>query len=71
MYASASTTSAVLTKRFNQTTGGTVDYESGDFNSLINITDITSTATINIVIKRFPGSITTVIYGAEKTIAEI
>ncbi len=65
VYASASTTSAVLTKKFNQTTGATQDYESGNFNSLINITDITSSDTENIVIKISPGSVTTVIYGAD------
>ena len=71
VYASASTTSAVLTKKFNQTTGGTQDQETGDFNSLIDITDITSTATNNIVIKLLPASSATVIYGADITIAAV
>ena len=71
VYASASTTSAVLTKRFNQTTGATQDYETGDFNSLIDITHITSSGTVNIVIKLSPASITTVIYGADITIVAV
>jgi len=71
VYASASTTSAVLVKRFNQTTGATQDLETGDFNSLIDITDITSSSTGNIVIKILPASITTVIYGADITIAAV
>mgnify|MGYP006928188864 CR=1 FL=1 len=71
VYASASTTSAVLTKGFNQTTGATQDYETGDFNSLIDITHITSSGTVNIVIKLSPASITTVIYGADITIVAV
>ena len=71
VYASASTTSAVLTKGFNQTTGATQDYETGDFNSSIDITDITSSGTANIVIKLSPASINTVIYGADITIVAV
>ena len=71
VYASASTTSAVLTKKFNQTTGATQDLETGDFNSEIDITDITSSTTINLVLKLSPASIATVIYGADITIMAV
>jgi hypothetical protein len=71
VYASASTTSAVLAKRFNQTTGATQDYETGDFNSLIDITQIISSTTLNLVLKLSPASTTTVIYGADITIVAV
>jgi hypothetical protein len=71
VYASASTTSAVEIKQFNQTTGATVDEGSGDFNALVNFTDISSSSTVNIVIKLMPASTTTIIYGADITIAAI
>jgi hypothetical protein len=71
VYASASTTSAVLTKKFNQTTGATQDLETGNFNSEIDITDITSSTTINLVLKLSPASTTTVIYGADITIMAV
>ena len=71
VYASASTVSAVLVKKFIQTTGATQDLESGDFNSLIDITDITSSTTMNLVLKLSPASITTVIYGADIAIKAV
>ena len=71
VYASASTVSAVLAKNFSQTTGATHDLESGNFNSLINITDITSSTTMNLVLKLSPASVTTVIYGADITIVAV
>ena len=71
VYTSTAKTNAVIAKSFNQTTGATVDKGTGDFGSLIDITDITSSATENIVIKVSPASVTTVIYGADITIAAV
>jgi hypothetical protein len=71
VYASASTTSAVEIKQFNQTTGAISNEGSGDFNAAVNFTDISSSTTNNIVIKLIPASFITVIYGADITIAAI
>ena len=71
VYASASTSSAVGVASFNHTTGAIVSKGTGDFNSAINITDISSSATINVSIKLAPNSSVTVIYGADVTIAAI
>ena len=71
VYTSTAKTNAVIAKSFNQTTGATVDKGTGDFGSLIDITDITSSATENIVIKVSPASVSTVIYGADITIAAV
>ena len=71
VYASVSTVSAVLAKDFSQTTGATHDLETGNFNSLINITDITSSTTMNLVLKLSPASVTTVIYGADISIVAV
>jgi hypothetical protein len=69
VYASATTSSAVDVRTFNQTTGGSVSQTTGDLGSNIDITDITSTDTRNMVIKLSPASAATVIYGADVTIA--
>lgn len=71
VYASASTSSAVTVLSFNQTSGATVSKGTGDFNSAIDITDITSSTTANVVIKIAPNSNTTVIYGADVTITAV
>jgi hypothetical protein len=71
VYASASTSSAVDVLSFNQTTGATASKGSGDLGALIDITDVTSSATSNLVIKVSPASVTTVIYGADITIATV
>ena len=69
--ASASTASAVEALEFNHRIGATSSKGTGDLNSLIDITDITSSATANIVIKLSPASVSTVIYGGEVTIAAV
>jgi len=71
VYASASTSSAVTVLSFNQTSGATVSKGTGDFNSAIDITDITSSTTANVVIKIAPASTATVIYGADITITAV
>jgi len=71
VYASASTALAVDVRSFNQTTGASTSNDTGDFNSLIDITDITSSSTANCVIKLLPASNITVIYGADITIAAV
>ena len=71
VYASASTALAVNVRSFNQTTGASTSNDTGDFNSLIDITDITSSSTANCVIKLLPASNITVIYGADITIAAV
>ena len=71
VYASASTSSAVTVYSFNQTSGAIVSKGTGDLNSSINITDITSSTTINLVIKLALASTATVIYGADVTIIAV
>ena len=71
VYASASTSSAVTVRQFNQTNGDLSGSTTGDFNSNIDITDITSSTTANIMIKLAPASTSTVIYGADITIAAV
>ena len=71
VYASASTSSAVIVHSFNHTTGAISSEGSGDFNSSIDITDITSAATTNINIKLLPASTSTTIYGADITLAAV
>ena len=73
VHASASTSSAVTVKSFNYQTGAdnNVSSTSGDFNANIDITDIPSSATQDLVIKVAPGSTSTIIYGATVTIATI
>ena len=73
VHASASTSSAVTVKSFNYQTGAdnNVSSTSGDFNANIDITDIPSSATQDLVIKVAPGTTNTLIYGATVTIATI
>ena len=73
VHASASTSSAVTVRSFNYQTGAdnNVSETSGDFNSNIDITDIPSSATQDLVIKVAPASTSTIIYGATVTIATI
>ena len=73
VHASASTSSAVTARSFNYQTGAdnNVSETSGDFNSNIDITDIPSSATQDLVIKVAPASASTIIYGATVTIATI
>jgi hypothetical protein len=70
-YASLSTTSAVTAYSFDHTTGAIVSKGSGDFNSLIDITDVTSAAATSLSIKLAPASLATSIYGADITIIEV
>ena len=70
VYASASTSSAVTVRQFDHTDGDLTGSTTGDFNSNIDITDITSSATANIMIK-CTGSTTVFIYGADITIAAV
>ena len=70
VYASASTSSAVTVRQFDQTDGDLSGSTTGDFNSNIDISDITSSATANIMIK-CTGSTTVFIYGADITIAAV
>ena len=71
VYASSSTSSAVIVHSFNHTTGAISSKGSGDFNSSIDITDITSAATSNINIKLLPASTSTTIYGADITLIAV
>ena len=71
VYASATTSSAVDVRNFNQTTGASVSQTTGDLGSSIDITDITSSSTNNMVIKLLPASSATVIYGADVAIAAV
>jgi len=69
--ASDSRSNAVEALEFNHRTGATSSKGTGDFNANIDITDITSSTTANIVIKLIPASATTIIYGGEVTIAAV
>ena len=73
VHASASTSSAVTVRSYNYQTGAdnAVSETTGDLNSNINITDIPSSATQDLVIKVAPASGSTIIFGATVTIATI
>ena len=71
VYASASTSSAVTAYSFNHTSGAIVSKGSGDFNSAIDITDVTSGSTTSVAIKLAPASNVTIIYGADVTIEAV
>jgi len=71
VYTSSNKTDGVEVLRFSQVTGATQAKGTGDFNTLIDITDITSASGTNITIKLLPASLTTVIYGADITIAAV
>lgn len=71
VHASLTTLNAVAVQSYNYQTGDTtaVTVSNGDFNSNIDINDITASSTQDLVILVSPASNTTVIYGATVTIA--
>ena len=71
VYTSSNKVNGVEVLRFSHVSGATAAKGTGDFNTSIDITDISSSATENICIKLLPASVTTVIYGADITIATI
>ncbi len=73
VHASASTSSAVTVRSYNYQTGAdnAVSETAGDLNANIDITDIPSSATQDLVIKVSPASGSTIVYGATVTIATI
>ena len=73
VHASASTSSAVIARSYNYQTGAdnAVSETTGDLNANIDITDIPSSATQDLVIKVAPASGSTIIFGATVTIATI
>jgi hypothetical protein len=73
VHASASTSSAVTVRSYNYQTGAdnAVSETTGDLNANIDITDIPSSATQDLVIKVSPASGSTIVYGATVTIATI
>ena len=73
VHASASTSSAVSVRSYNYQTGAdnAVSATTGDLNANIDITDIPSSATQDLVIKVSPASASTIVYGATVTIATI
>ena len=73
VFASASTSNAVTARSYNYTTGAdnAVSESTGDLNTNIDITDIPSSATQDLVIKVSPASASTIIYGATVVIATI
>lgn len=72
VYASDSTSNAVTVRSYNYQTGNSaaVSSSSGALNENIDITDIPAGATQDVVITLKPASNTTVIYGADITIAK-
>ena len=71
VYASASTSLAVDVQFYNHTTGYAISKSTGDFNTNIDIVDLDSSSTNNLVIKLLPSSYTTKIYGADVTLSNI
>ena len=73
VHASASTSSAVSVRSYNYQTGAdnAVSATTGNLNANIDITDIPSSATQDLVIKVSPASGSTIVYGATVTIATI
>jgi len=71
VYTSSNKTDSVEVLRFSHVSGATVAKGTGDFNTSIDITDISSAVATNICIKLLPASVTTIIYGADITIATI
>ena len=71
VYASASTASAVTVRQYDQTDGDCTSTTSGAFNATIDMVDIVSSATANVVLKIAPNSSATVIYGADITIEAV
>ncbi len=71
VHASASTSSAVTVGSYNYQTGANnaVASSGGDLTANIDITDIPSSATQDLVIKVAPASGSTIVYGATVTIA--
>ena len=71
VYTSSNKTDGVEVLRFSHVSGATAARGTGDFNTSIDITDISSAVATNICIKLLPASVTTIIYGADITIATI
>ena len=70
VYASGTESStAVRVRNFDHTDGDLTNETTGDFNASIDIIDITSSATQNIMIKITPGR--KIVYGADITIAAV
>ena len=70
--ASASTSNAATCLTYNLQTGGTASTSGDfDFNSTEDITDVVASATNDLVIKITPASTSTLIFGAEVTIAAV
>ncbi len=71
VYGSIAVTSGVEAFSFDHTTGAIVSKGTGDVNSSIDITDITSSDTSSIVIKLILGTSGSLIYGADVTIEKV
>ena len=73
VYASASTSNAAECFEYNYRTGAISALASGtfDFNTNDNITDVTASASNDLVIVLSPGLIGTIIYGARVAIAAV
>jgi len=71
VYASSTVINGVDVFGFNQTTGATSSKGTGNTNATIDITDVTSSADVNICIKVSPAVNTILIYGADITITAI
>lgn len=71
VYTSSNKINGVEVLRFSHVSGATAARGTGDFNTSIDITDISSAVATNICIKLLPASVTTIIYGADITIAAI
>jgi|13_taG_2_1085334.scaffolds.fasta_scaffold01399_2 hypothetical protein len=69
--ASSTVTNGVEVLHYAIATGATTNSTTGDTNSTINITDMTSSATNALAIKVTPGATTVFIYSAEITIASV
>ena len=71
VYTSSNKINGVEVLRFSHVSGATAARGTGDFNTSIDITDISSAVATNICIKLLPASVTTIIYGADITISAV
>lgn len=71
VYSQTNVTGGVEVFEYNHQTGAITSKGTGNTNSSIDITDITSSATASIVIEVAPGSTTNSVFGADITIATV
>lgn len=71
VYTQTNVTNGVEVFAYNHQTGAVTSKGTGNTNTSIDITDITSSATVSIVIEVAPGSTTNSVFGADITLATV